>query len=75
MTEQKIERVRVWPREGLIIRDEVTRQPIEPGQEVNRTRFIDRRISDGDLLEAEPTTEQRGAKPELREALRQKKEG
>ncbi len=74
MTEQKIERVRVWPREGLVIRDEVTRLPIEPGQEVNRTRFIERRLADGDLLESESTAEQ--SNPQRREALRQqKKEG
>ena len=72
MSEQQIERVRVWPREGLVIRDEVTRQIIEPGQEVALTRFIQRRIADGDLLQGESTVEQN--QPERREALRQQPE-
>lgn len=47
------DKIRVWPREGVLVRDELTRAPIEPGQEVERTRAIERRLRDGDLREQE----------------------
>lgn len=57
------ETIRVWPADGVLVRDEITRQPIEPGQEVRRTRAIERRIADGDLLIAAPGTEAPAQQP------------
>lgn len=45
--------IRVWIPEGLIVRDPLTRQALEPsadGVEVPRTTYFLRRIADGDLL-------------------------
>lgn len=47
MTETKT--IRVRPVEGRLARDEVSRQPITEEVEVPDTRFIRRRIADGDL--------------------------
>lgn len=55
------ERIRVWPaREGLIVRDPVTHEPIEPGQEVTSSREILRAIRAGDLVTDDPATKQTG---------------
>lgn len=54
MAEREQEKVRVWPAEGVLIRDELTGQPLTAGQEVLRTRAIERAIQAGDLLRDEP---------------------
>lgn len=46
--------VRVWPKPGLVVRDEYSRLPIEPGAEVPYTRLTVRRLNDGDLLGEDP---------------------
>jgi hypothetical protein len=46
--------IRVWPKDGLTIKDPITQQRIEPGQEVSLTRYIERRIAEGDLSREDP---------------------
>ena len=66
------ERIKVWPREGLLIRDEYTHQHIEAGQEVVLTTHIRQLMKPGpngedpDLYDHEPT---RAPKNALREAF------
>ena len=55
MTEETI---RVWPRPGALVRDEHTRQPIAPGQEVLVSRAVLRAIAAGDLLQEDPGSAQ-----------------
>lgn len=52
--ETERERISVWPKPGITVRDPITRQPIEPGQEVFLTREILRRLKDGDLTREAP---------------------
>jgi hypothetical protein len=59
------DRVRVFPAKGRIVRDEFTLEPIPAeGKEVKRTRLVERRILDGDLLEHAPDEEHTEAKPQ-----------
>jgi hypothetical protein len=47
--------IRVWPKAGAMVRDPQTMQPIEAGAEVDETsRFIQRRLADGDLVKQDP---------------------
>jgi Protein of unknown function (DUF2635) len=46
---------KVWPNPaGISVPDPDTNKDIEPGQKVNLTGFIIRRLRDGDLVESEP---------------------
>jgi hypothetical protein len=51
MTEEKI---KVWPKPGLIVRDAARQLYPEDGSEVIATRDVLRRIKDGDLLREDP---------------------
>lgn len=44
----------VWPKPGEVVPHEFTRKPITPGQQVQRTRYILRRLHDGSLTETPP---------------------
>lgn len=49
------ELITVWPKPtGAIVPQEHTRKPIEPGQQVRRTRYILRRLRDGSLTQEPP---------------------
>jgi hypothetical protein len=50
----EVQKVKVWPAEGVLIRDEVTGQPITPGQLVPLTRSVARALGTGDLLREAP---------------------
>lgn len=52
-----VEKVKVWPAEGVLIRDEVTGAAIEPGQEVALTRAVLRALNAGDLRREPPGEE------------------
>lgn len=57
-----MERVHVRPREGLVVRDPETLQPLPPeGREVDLTTYWIRRLADGDVVTADaPVTEPAG---------------
>lgn len=70
------ERMKVWPREGLLIRDEYSMQHIQPGDEIVVTRTVRKHLANGDLLDKAPKPNTRkNALRETREAFPDQRRG